>query len=153
MTPGVTITPLLIPLWGHNWPMMQMGFVPSAGGEACERNLLTWLLWICQLPSLSLSGVLFAAFAVKDGRSVLLILQWQQEGDAAELVAWLGCRCMGTNVLTWHFHAHIFFETLDRSPHARRSATHLTLYSWSLQWHRIMLSFKTAHQIQRIWRK
>lgn len=43
---------------------------------------------------------------------MLLILQWQQEGDAAELVAWLGCQCMGTNVLTWHFHAHIFFETL-----------------------------------------
>ncbi len=34
----------------------------------------------------------------------------------------------GTNVLTWHFHAYIFFETRDGSPHTRCAAPHLTLY-------------------------
>lgn len=72
--------------------------MPASGGGSVVKRVrepVDRAVMDLSAPSLSRTGVLFAALAVKDGRSLLLILQRQREGDAADLVAWLGCQCMG----------------------------------------------------------
>ncbi len=77
--------PMLVLLWAHNWPAMQVGCVPTARGgyvnvwEPVDRAVMD-----LSAPFPESHRVLFAAFAVKDVRSLLLILQ-RQRGETLQI--------------------------------------------------------------------